>query len=95
MSPVWSILQQLYGYTALLDAAVNQLCGGVSLMHNTADYTAEFNSFSTTTILASSQKDVFSTLTRQGGFSSKQERSLRSLISSIDKHGVCVAAYNQ
>ena len=88
MSPVWSILQQLYGYTALLDAAVNQICGGVSLMHNT--YTAEFNSFSTTTILASNQKDVFSTLTRQGGFSSKQERSLRSLISSIDKHGVCV-----
>jgi hypothetical protein len=83
LSPAWTILQQVYNYVSLLDRAVKQLCN-VSLVH--VSDTVYFRSFCSTTILTSNQRDVFLEPTRNT-FAMKQEKSLRFIVVSIDKHG--------
>jgi hypothetical protein len=81
-SPVWSILHQLYGYTALLEEAVQQLCKVQLTQHAQTS----FCSFCTTTILASNHKGSF--CGSSCVFSPMQQESLHSIIAAIDKQGV-------
>jgi hypothetical protein len=87
-SPVWSILHQLYGFAAVLDNAIQQLCN-VSIARESDD--AEFRTFCTTTILASNQKHQ-----KRRQFTTKQKSSLNSIITSVDRHGCarCAAHTN-
>jgi hypothetical protein len=80
-SPVWSILHQLYGYTALLEEAVQQLCKVQLTQHAQTS----FCSFCTTTILASNHKGSF--CGSSCVFSPMQQESLHSIIAAIDKQG--------
>ena len=83
-SPVWSILHQLYGYTALLEEAVQQLCKVQLTQHAQTS----FCSFCTTTILASNHKGSFCGSNDLCVFSPMQQESLHSIIAAIDKQGV-------
>ena len=85
-SPVWSILHQLYGYTALLEEAVQQLCKVQLTQHAETS----FCSFCTTTILASNHKGSFCGSNDLSVFSPMQQESLHSIIAAIDKQAVSI-----
>lgn len=88
-SPVWSILRQLYNYTASVEKAVKQLCN-TQLLQN-AD-SAELHWFCTTTILASNHRDSFCDLDVHPTFSTEEEEPLRSIVTAVDKQGVSSAS---